>query len=86
LEELGGKYDRTDGLGNFVLKLPGPGRYQLLFVSRNAERPAGQPVSAVQLQEMRRYFATPDALIGSNRYAWTVRDVREPRIAVLHTF
>ena len=49
LEELGGKYERTDGLGNFVLKLPKLGQYRLLFISRNAQRPAAQPVSAAQL-------------------------------------
>jgi hypothetical protein len=86
IEELGGKYDRTDGLGNFVLKLPKPGRYHLLFISRGAERQGGQPVPAAQLKEMQRFFTAPSDLIGSNRYTWAQREIREPRLAVLHTF
>jgi len=42
VEELGGKYERTDGLGNFVLKLPKVGQYRLLLISRNSPRPAGR--------------------------------------------
>jgi len=25
-------------------------------------------------------------LIGANRFAWTLRDVRDPRLAVIHSF
>lgn len=86
IEELGGKYDRSDALGNFVLKLPEPGSYRLLLVSRNAQRPAGEVVTAAQLREMQRYFNAPADLIGRNKYAWALRDVRDPRLTVLHTF
>jgi hypothetical protein len=86
IEELGGRYDRADGLGNFVLKLPKSGRYHLLFISRGAERPAGQVVSDAQTQEMRQFFAAPRDVIGTSRYAWTQREVRDPRLALLHTF
>jgi hypothetical protein len=85
IEELGGKYERTDGLGNFSLNLPKAGRYQLLFISRSL-RPAGQGVSATHLKEMQRYFAAPAEVIGPLRYAWVTRDVRDPRLVVLHTF
>jgi len=86
IEELGGKYDRTDALGNFLLKLPKPGSYRLLLVSRNAQRPAGEVVSAAQLREMQRYFNAPADLIGRNKYAWALREVRDPRLTVLHGF
>ncbi len=86
IEELGGKYDRTDALGNFTLRLPKPGSYRLLFISRGARRPAGEVVTAGQLREMQRYFAAPADLIGGNKYVWALREVRDPRLAVLHTF
>jgi hypothetical protein len=86
IEELGGRYDRADALGNFTLKLPRPGNYRLLFISRAAQRPGGEVVTAAQLREMQRYFNAPAELIGNNKYAWALRDVRDPRLAVLHTF
>jgi hypothetical protein len=86
IEELGGKYDRTDALGNFILRLPKPGTYRLLFVSRGAQRPAGEVVTAAQLREMQRYFNSPLDLIGRSKHLWALRDVREPRLAVLHAF
>ncbi len=86
IEELGGKYDRTDARGNFALKLARPGSYRLLLISRGARRPAGEVVTAGQLREMQRYFAAPADLIGGHKYVWAVREVTEPRLAILHAF
>jgi hypothetical protein len=86
IEELGGKYERCDALGNFALKLPKPGSYRLLFVSRGAARPAGEVVTEAQLREMQRYFNAPADLIGRNKYFWALHDVRDSRLAVLHSF
>jgi hypothetical protein len=86
VEELGGKYERTDGAGNFTLRLPKLGQYRLLFISRNAQRGPTQAISAAQLKEIQRYFAAPGELIGANRFAWTLRDVRDPRLAIVHSF
>lgn len=86
IEEFGGAYARTNGQGGFRLHLPRPGRYYLLLISRTAQRPKGVPIPANQLRQMQRFLAEPSNLIGQNKYAWALHEVKVGRLAVAHVF
>lgn len=85
IEDLGGAYARTLPNGNFTLRLPQPGRYHLLLISKTAERAKDRKVADNDLQQLRQYFTAPETLIGQCRYLWVQYELRD-RLAVLHVF
>jgi hypothetical protein len=85
IEELGGAYARTLANGNFTLRLPRPGRYHLLLISNQTQRAKDRKIYDSDLQELRRYFSSPDGLIGQHRYLWVSHEVRD-RLTLLHIF
>lgn len=86
IHELGGAYARASGDGSFALRLPKPGRYNLLLISKETKRAADRKVTDSDLVQIRRYFTSPTELIGQSRYLWVEQEVREPRIVVFHAF
>jgi hypothetical protein len=82
----GGVFERAGSDGTLAAVLPREGRYYLLMISRNALRPADQPIRARDLAEMKQYFAGPEELIGASKYAWKQSEIRVGAPAVEHDF
>jgi hypothetical protein len=76
IEDWGGDYRRTNEVGEFELFLK-PGRYHVLFISQQSERPQHAEPSRDHLVSLRRYFSPPEELIGPHRYRWKVEEVKE---------
>ncbi len=68
IEETGGAYVRTDVDGNFDVLLSGPGKYVVLYLSAHVKRDRQNKIDAETLAKLRRYFSSPETLIGSARY------------------
>jgi hypothetical protein len=81
IEELGARYTRTDEDGNYLLSLPAEGRYQLVFISRNARRASGVEVAPADLDLLRRYFTPATELVGRNKYGLQVVELSGGGIA-----
>jgi hypothetical protein len=86
IHDLGGAYARASGDGSFALRVPKPGRYHLLLISKETKRAADRKVAEGDLEQLRRYFTSPTDLIGQSRYLWAQQEVREGRLVVLHVF
>lgn len=82
----GGIFERAGSDGTLAAVLPREGRYYLLMISRNALRPADQPIRARDLAEMKQYFASPEELIGASKYAWKQSEIRVGAPVVEHDF
>lgn len=61
---LGGKAVRTDDTGRYQVDLPKPGRYQIMVISRFAEREESAPLTAEDLDQLKRFLADPTATVG----------------------
>jgi hypothetical protein len=68
LEEIGACYTRADERGEYLMSVPRPGNYRLLFMSNTALRPDGSTVSDRDLNELRRYFTPANDLVGRGKY------------------
>ncbi len=86
LELLGGSVSRVSDDGNYSLAVPEPGRYFLLFISRNAQRTAGSQPDEFQLALMQRYFQPADELIGMQKYLWRVEALPAGATSRSHDF
>jgi hypothetical protein len=86
LELLGGAMSRVADDGSYSLPVPEPGRYFLLFISRNAQRSAGSQPDEFQLALMQRYFQPADELIGGQKYLWRVESLPGGATSRSHDF
>lgn len=75
IEDWGGDYRRTNEVGEFELFLK-PGRYHVLFISQQSERPQHAEPLRDHLVSMGRYFSPPEQLIGPHRYRWKVEEIK----------
>lgn len=81
LQNLGGRYARTDPQGNYTLQLPDVGRYHLLVLSRNARRGDDADLAKQDLAQIGTYFEDALVLLGEAKYRWqTGRLVADSRI------
>jgi hypothetical protein len=80
LEEFGASYTRADEEGKFSLGIK-PGRYHLLFVSRNADRPSDSPITEQELNRLRQYFSPAPQLVGNSKHHWLVADLSSGELA-----
>jgi DNA-directed RNA polymerase subunit RPC12/RpoP len=69
LSEIGAAMARSDARGQFQLVVPRPGNYAVLMISSHATRPDGVTLPMADGEELSRYFASPNQLIGQKRYA-----------------
>jgi len=76
IEDWGGDYKRTNDAGDFELFLK-PGKYHVLLVSQQSERPRQIEPDRNHLAAIGRYFTSPEMLIGPYRYRWTVEEFHE---------
>ena len=74
---LGGDYARIDQRGRYRLRVPAPGRYYLLIVSKNVPRPESNQPKARDLAEIGRYLLPPTRILGSQQYHWKEILLRE---------
>lgn len=74
LELLGGAAARVGLDGSYSLALNEPGRYFLLIISRNTQRPAGNQLDEFQQALLDRYFQPGNQLIGAQKYLWRVEN------------
>jgi hypothetical protein len=86
LEEMGGRYARADAGGEFSLVVPQPGKYYVLFISKNAQRPSGAPPGAQDMRELGRFFGEPPKLVGKQKYRWAVEDLSGGLVAKSYDF
>ena len=70
LRNLNGAYARADRRGRFRLQVPQAGRYFLLVVSANSQRPEREQLRASDVAEIGRYFVPVPQLIGTNKFQW----------------
>ncbi|NLS91224.1 MAG: hypothetical protein GXX96_03450 [Planctomycetaceae bacterium] len=82
----GGVFEQAQADGIMATVLPREGRYFLLMISHSALRPADQSIRAVELAEMKQYFAEPEQLIGANKYVWQQSEFRVGAAPVEHDF
>jgi hypothetical protein len=75
LDLLGGASARVGADGSYSLAIGEPGRYFLLFISRNTQRTAGSQPDEFQLALIDRYFQPANELIGAQKYLWRVEDL-----------
>ena len=68
LEEIGASYTRADERGEYLMSVPRPGSYRLLFISNTALRPEGNQMAEADLAELRRYFTPANDLVGRSKY------------------
>lgn len=86
LELLGGTTARVAADGSYNLAIGEPGRYFLLFISRNTQRTAGSQPDEFQLALIKRYFQPADELIGPQKYHWRVEDLPVGATSRSHDF
>jgi hypothetical protein len=86
LELLGGTTARVAADGSYSLPIGEPGRYFLLFISRNAQRSAANRPDEFQLALMQRYFQPAEELIGGQKYHWRVEDLPAGAASRSHDF
>ena len=72
-------YARADGNGEFQLRVPDAGKYYLLVVSRNSQRPAQRPIVTQDLAQIGRYFLPATELLGQQNYQWSGETIRRDR-------
>lgn len=72
LELLGGATTRVGLDGGYSLAVNEPGRYFLLIISRNTQRPPGNDLDEFQQALLERYFQPANQLIGAQKYLWRV--------------
>ncbi|MCA9184523.1 MAG: hypothetical protein KDA99_02850, partial [Planctomycetales bacterium] len=70
LQVFGGGYDVADINGEFRVRLPVPGKYYLLVISRNATRPRHLAPTPQELAGIGRYFLPAIDLLGDQDYKW----------------
>ncbi|MCA9179204.1 MAG: hypothetical protein KDB14_32305 [Planctomycetales bacterium] len=70
LRSMGGDFAITDRQGRFQLELPDQGRYYLLVLSANSQRPGQEELNRLHLAEMGAYFGPAQRLIGDRRFHW----------------
>ncbi|MEX2286154.1 MAG: hypothetical protein WD648_03630 [Planctomycetaceae bacterium] len=68
MRQAGGDVAVADNEGNFELKLPAPGTYSLLVLSRFQSRESQRPVEAALKQLLETNFDRPESLPGEARY------------------
>jgi len=75
INELGGAYARANLEGNFFMQVPDQGKYYLLIISRNTERPQGTEIDELDLADMKKYFKLAEHLVGRYKYRWELREI-----------
>ena len=76
IEALGGAYQRVEADGSFSLAVPEPGQYFVCFISRQSQRPAGVAPDEFQLALMKRYFDSPEELVGQQKFLWKIENLQ----------
>jgi len=75
---VGGNGARAGREGHFVLSLPRPGQYRLLYLARQAQRRPGEPPRAGDVPELERFYEDPVELLGRRKYHWTRLEITGP--------
>jgi hypothetical protein len=86
LSEIGAAMARSDARGQFQLVVPHPGNYAVLMISSHATRPDGVTLPMADGEELSRYFASPNQLIGQKRYALISRRLGGSPAPLTHEF
>ena len=79
LRSIGGDFAITDQRGQFTLNLPDQGRYYLLVLSANSQRPAQEEFNRLHLSEMGTYFGPAQRLVGDRRFHWRTENLDDDR-------
>jgi hypothetical protein len=79
IRSVGGDYARADRRGRYRLRIAAPGRYYLLFISRNRRRAEDEQPKAQDLSQIGRYFLPATQILGNHRYRWTEMVIQEDR-------
>ena len=79
LREFGGDLAVADESGQFALRVPDTGRYYLLVLSANSQRPAQEELSRIHLSEMGTYFGPALRLLGDRKYQWRTENITRDR-------
>ena len=77
VRRIGGDFAITDRLGRFKLELPDQGRYFVLVLSGNSQRPMQEDFNRLHLSEMGAYFGPAQRLVGDRRFQWRTEMVTE---------
>ena len=80
IRSIGGAYTRTDGKGDFRVRLPDGGDFYVLVISRRGKRKAGSGFKKSDLAQMGHYFLDATELIGSQPYRWQAMEVSRDRV------
>jgi phage FluMu protein Com len=86
IEAIGGAYARVDASGMFSLVLPATGKYRLLIVSRQTERPADQRIDELDLDQIREYFYRGSDLVGWHKYRWSPEELHSGGDSITQDF
>jgi hypothetical protein len=76
LRSLGGDVDSVDERGHFRCRVPSPGRYYMLVISRHAKRPEHEALAGRDLAQIGRYISPAANLLESQQYTWQELRVR----------
>lgn len=86
LEEIGGRYDRTNAEGSFTLDMPRPGRYILVIISHDTLRASDEEIGEQDVSELRHYLLPPQAAIGNQRYVLKHIELAGEVVTTSHDF
>jgi hypothetical protein len=71
LRALGGDFVIADEQGQYTIKLPAAGAYQLLVLSRHQPRDDAEPLDAAVQRALAAYFDRPTGLVGAVQYHYS---------------
>ena len=76
LRGLGGDVASVDNRGRFQCRVPSPGRYYILVISRHAQRSEDEPLEGRDLAQIGRYISPAATLLNAQQYTWQELRVR----------
>lgn len=76
LRSLGGDVASVDDRGRFQCRVPSPGRYYILVISRHAKRPEQAALEGRDLAQIGRYISPAATLLDAQKYTWQELRVR----------
>ena len=71
VHELGGAIVRADDQGRFRVVVDGPQKFNVLVISRNAERDEDDGLTKDQMAAVANYFFPVEAAVGNKMVYWT---------------
>jgi hypothetical protein len=79
VRDVGGAFARADRKGQFRLRVPNVGRYFILVISKNAQRPESEQPKTRDLAQIGRYVLPASEMLGRQRYSWQQLNLRDDR-------